>query len=143
MSDAITRTCSRIGCEKTFNVTPRISRRQERRYCSDTCRVRDHRAGKTPQEPLRRPQMHVTAPSGSSGANEPLHPILSLINQESKQPLRMTFDGYAVVRDPDWPAMYRVRRPDGTLTDMANLTRARDAAQLFAEQDGRAWRIAA
>ena len=33
--------------------------------------------------------------------------------------------------------MYRVRRPDGTLTDMVNLTRARDAAQCFAEQDRR------
>jgi hypothetical protein len=133
MTDAITRTCSRIGCEKTFNVTPRIGRRRERRYCSNTCRVRDHRAGKPPQEPLRRPQMHVTAPSGSSGANEPLHPILSLINQGSKQPLQMTFGGYTVA-DPDWPAMYRVRRPDGTLADMANLTRARDAAQHFVEQ---------
>jgi hypothetical protein len=143
MPDAITRTCSRIGCEKTFNVAPRIGRRQERRYCSDTCRVRDHRAGEPPQEPLRRPQMHVTAPPGTSGANEPLRPILSLINQGSKQPLQMAFGGYAVVPDPVRPAMYRVRRPDGSLTDMVNLTRARDAAQLFAEQDGRAWRTAA
>src|SRR4029077_1525007 len=43
-------------------------------------------------------------------------------------------DGHArclLVSDPDWPAMYRVRRPDGTPTDMVNLTRVRDAAQHF------------
>jgi hypothetical protein len=32
--------------------------------------------------------------------------------------------------EPDlvWPGMWRVRKPDGRLTDMVNLTRARDAA---------------
>jgi hypothetical protein len=30
--------------------------------------------------------------------------------------------------DATWPGMWRVRRPDGSLTDMANLTRAKDAA---------------
>jgi hypothetical protein len=46
----------------------------------------------------------------------------------------MTFGGYAVVPDPDWVKMYRVRKPDGTITDLVNLTRARDAARHFAEQ---------
>ena len=46
----------------------------------------------------------------------------------------MTFGGYAVVSDPNWPGMYRVRRPDGSLTDMVNLTRARDAARSFVEK---------
>jgi hypothetical protein len=49
----------------------------------------------------------------------------------------MTFGDYTVVPDPDWPAMYRVRSPDGTLTDMVILTRARDAARCFAEQERR------
>jgi hypothetical protein len=30
--------------------------------------------------------------------------------------------------DPAWPGMWRVRMPDGRLTDMVNWTRARDAA---------------
>ena len=47
--------------------------------------------------------------------------------------MQMTFGGYAVLPDPDWPAMYRVRRPDGSLTDMVNLTRAKDAAATLAE----------
>jgi hypothetical protein len=50
----------------------------------------------------------------------------------------MTFGGYTVVPDPEWTAMYRVRRPDGSLTDMVNLTRARDAARGFADQERRA-----
>ena len=32
-----------------------------------------------------------------------------------------------IVPDPTYPGMYRIRRPDGTLTDMANLTRIKDA----------------
>jgi hypothetical protein len=34
-----------------------------------------------------------------------------------------------LVRDPDWPNMWRVRLPNGQLTDMVNLTRAKDAAR--------------
>jgi hypothetical protein len=44
----------------------------------------------------------------------------------------MRFGRCTVVPDPDWPKMYRVRRPDGSLTDLVNLTRARDAAREFA-----------
>jgi hypothetical protein len=38
-----------------------------------------------------------------------------------------------VVRDKAYPAMWRVELPDGTLTDMVNLTRAKDAALDIAE----------
>jgi hypothetical protein len=34
----------------------------------------------------------------------------------------------AVEPDAKWPAMYRARLPNGHLTDMVNLTRAKDAA---------------
>jgi hypothetical protein len=34
--------------------------------------------------------------------------------------------------DPEWSPMYRVRLPDGHLTDMLNLTRAKDAAKYLA-----------
>jgi hypothetical protein len=40
----------------------------------------------------------------------------------------MDFGGYTVVPESAYPGMYRVRLQDGTLTDMVNLTRARDAA---------------
>ena len=35
----------------------------------------------------------------------------------------------AIVPDKTYPQMYRVRLPDGQLTDMVNRTRARDAAR--------------
>ena len=31
--------------------------------------------------------------------------------------------------DQEWPGLWRVRLPDGTLTDMVNRSRARDAAR--------------
>ena len=34
-----------------------------------------------------------------------------------------------IVQDDRYPTMWRVRRPDGTLSDMLNMTRARDAAR--------------
>jgi hypothetical protein len=33
-----------------------------------------------------------------------------------------------IERDQTWPGMWRVRLPDGHVTDMVNLTRAKDAA---------------
>ena len=37
-----------------------------------------------------------------------------------------------IVPDPQWKGMWRVRLPDGTLSDMVNITRARDAARSLA-----------
>ena len=37
-----------------------------------------------------------------------------------------------IVRDKTWPDMWRVRFPDGRLSDMVNLTRVRDAATSIA-----------
>ena len=34
-----------------------------------------------------------------------------------------------VFPDQDWPGMWRIRRPDGTVTDIVNRSRARDAAK--------------
>jgi hypothetical protein len=36
-----------------------------------------------------------------------------------------------VVADPDWPPMYRVKRLDGQLSGLLNLTRAREAGRLI------------
>jgi hypothetical protein len=38
-----------------------------------------------------------------------------------------------IERDSVYPQMWRVRRPDGSLSDMVNLTRAKDAALDVAE----------
>jgi hypothetical protein len=42
-----------------------------------------------------------------------------------------------VVPDPARPGMWRVRWPDGRLSDMTNLTRAKDAVTYFIESDER------
>jgi hypothetical protein len=39
-----------------------------------------------------------------------------------------------IVPDARWPDMYRIKKPDGTLSDMVNLTRARDALRVLDER---------
>jgi hypothetical protein len=34
-----------------------------------------------------------------------------------------------IIPDGQWPGMWRVKRPDGTVSDMVNRARARDAAR--------------
>jgi hypothetical protein len=38
----------------------------------------------------------------------------------------------AIEPDPEWHGLWRVRLPDGTLSDMVSRTRARDAARTLA-----------
>jgi hypothetical protein len=42
-----------------------------------------------------------------------------------------------IVPDAKWPGMWRVRYPDGRLSDMVNLSRANDVAACFAETEAR------
>jgi len=42
---------------------------------------------------------------------------------------------YSVVQDEKYPQMWRVRRPDGSLSDMVNQTRAKDAAMVMLGRD--------
>jgi hypothetical protein len=42
--------------------------------------------------------------------------------------------GVSVVADGTYPGMYRVRMPDGSLTDMVNRARAWEAARMLSEQ---------
>jgi len=41
----------------------------------------------------------------------------------------MIFGELAVLPDQMWPGMYCIRMPDGRLSDIFNLTRARNAAR--------------
>jgi hypothetical protein len=45
--------------------------------------------------------------------------------------------GYSVVQDDRYPPMWRVRSPDGTLSEMVNRTRAKDAAMSMLDRDRR------
>ena len=44
--------------------------------------------------------------------------------------------GFRVVEDDRYPGMYRVRYPDGRLSDMVNLSRAKDAVLGMAHLGG-------
>jgi len=42
---------------------------------------------------------------------------------------------YSIEVDAHYPTMYRVRRPDGSLSDLMNRTRAKDAAMWMLNRD--------
>jgi hypothetical protein len=42
--------------------------------------------------------------------------------------------GITVEPDTQWPHMWRIRTPDGRVSDMVNLTRAKDAALAWAQR---------
>jgi hypothetical protein len=155
------RKCSRVGCNERYPLVlrggrnsdkARVGRRQTyhqgRRYCSDTCRklASKTRTGALQSSPKTGSKGAQGAPAAQA-ATTPLSTVTSVASRlvismgyegqkTGRASLRMTFGGYTVVPDPDWPAMYRVRRPDGSLTDMVNLTRARDAARSWGETRG-------
>jgi hypothetical protein len=43
--------------------------------------------------------------------------------------------GFSILPDIKWPQMWRIRKPDGSLTDMVNLSRAKDAALVLATHE--------
>src|SRR5262249_26244406 len=110
------------------------------RYCSDTCRFAAHEARRK-----RAPRRSTTV--GQSGAENamkiaPGPQVLSTVGHaEISADIPRPCEGEKTGRDsskkpvldprivPDdrWPGMYRLRLPDGTLSDMVNLTRAKDA----------------
>ena len=131
---------ARVGRKQTYH--------EGRRYCSATCRklASRTRTRALQSSPERLQSSPKTGPKGHP-ATTPLSTVTSVASplvismgygrQKSGRaspkmmPLgrRTTFGGFTVVPDPNWPNMYRLRRPDGSLTDMVNLTRARDAAR--------------
>ena len=58
---------------------------------------------------------------------QPARPVLSLHHHGSRSLL-------IVIADPVWAGMYRIQWPDGTLSDLANLTRIKDAAEAITER---------
>jgi len=146
-SDAPTRKCSRCG--ERFALKPRrgrnLSSRKElrptayhegARYCSDTCRFAAHEARR------QRAPRHSTTVGQNAMKIAPGPQVLSTVGhaeisadiprpcegqkRDRGSPKKPVLDP-RIVPDDRWPGMYRLRLPDGTLSDMVNLTRARDA----------------
>jgi hypothetical protein len=101
MSDAI--------CHQCGEPAPR----RNARYCSNRCRQAAYRARQPVTDCGRRGPAVRSIKSSASTADTP--------NKKTG------VARYRLVPDGRWPGMWRIRRPDGTLTDMVNLTRAKDA----------------
>ena len=98
-------------------------------FCSPRCRkaaqrVRDR--GTAISVPATRPRvapdafLSVTATIGTSEAQKTQRVTL----RQSRKPPTLH---PRIVADLKWSNMFRIRRPDGGLTDMVSLTRAKDA----------------
>lgn len=105
--------------------------------CEPTVRrVSGHRDGETETRnhpPDVRSGMSPTS-QGHTGCPADLLPLLqeeqmlALHYGKSRKPLAW------VVPDARYPSMFRIKWPDGSLSDMVNLTRAKDAAMAMAER---------
>src|SRR5262249_50358542 len=105
------------------------SRRSTARFCKARCRKAAQRARDrgTPISvaPTRPTVAAVAVLSVTATIRTPegLKPQSVTLTQPRKPP---KLDP-RIVADPKWPGMYRIKRRDGSFTDMVNLTRARDA----------------
>jgi len=107
--------------------------RSTARFCSSRCRKATQRArdrGMPINVAATRPSvgvdavLSVTTPIGMSEGQKPQSVTLR------RKPLKLA---PRILPDPKWPSMYRIKRPDGSLSDMANLTRCRDALRSLDE----------
>jgi hypothetical protein len=119
-------TCS--ACGSQFR-----PQRSTARFCGPRCRKVSQRArdrGTPIKVAATRPGvatdavLSVTAAIGMSEGQKPQS--VTLRRKPAKIDPR-------IVPDPKGPGMYRIKRPDGSLSDMANLTRCRDALRGFDE----------
>jgi hypothetical protein len=104
------------------------SQRSTARFCSSRCRKATQRArdrGAPIRVAMTRPGVAVGAvlsvtatPRGPAKHQKPRSVTLR------RKPLNLD---PRIAPDAKWPAMFRLRLPDGSLSDMVNLPRAKDA----------------
>jgi hypothetical protein len=108
--------------------------RSTARYCGPRCRKATQRA----RDRGRPIEMVVTRPGVGQGA------VLSVTvtpgPSNDQKPKSVTLRRKPrkldprIVSDPKWPGMYRLRRRDGSLSDMVNLSRAKDALAVVCDE---------
>jgi hypothetical protein len=107
--------------------------RSTARFCSPRCRKATQRARD------RGMPINVAATRPGVGLDAVLSVTTTIGMSEGQKPQSVTLKRKPakldprIVPDPKWPGMYRIRRPDGSLSEMANLTRCRDALRSFDE----------
>ena len=95
-------------CHQCGKPLPATARRHAR-FCSPVHRAAYHRSSTAAQKARVRFPVARTREKSAAGA-------------------------YAVVPDERFPGMYRLKRTDGSLSDMVNLTRAKDALLALHEE---------
>ena len=107
--------------------------RSTARFCSSRCRKISQRARD------RGTPVKVAATRPGVGLDAVLSVTTTIGMSERQKPESVTLKRKPpkldprIVPDSKWPGMYRIRRPDGSLSDMANLIRCRDAHRNFDE----------
>jgi hypothetical protein len=99
-------------------------KRPPAKFCSGTCRVAAHR-GNPPKRPVRAPAAAQECVTEGARASD-THGASKIASVTLKPPKSLPA---GIVRDTVYANVYRLVRPNGTLTDMVNLTRAKDALQ--------------
>jgi hypothetical protein len=114
--------------------SPFTARRSTARFCSSRCRLINHRgsAFKTPPRPAGEPAGAVLSVSGAHSS--PTHLPNKRETLTSSCGLEQLPPG--IRRDERYPNMYRVVLPDGSLSDMVNLPRAKDALAAVGDGSG-------
>jgi hypothetical protein len=109
--------CSHCGSEFT-------PLRRSARFCGSRCRKAANRklchANSAADSPAE------TAPALQNGSRAHARRFEPKNGPTAEKTLSVT-RGFVIVPDTKWRGMFRVRRPDGTLSDMVNLTRVKDA----------------
>jgi len=115
-------TCS--ACSLQFR-----PQRSTARFCSSRCRVAAQRA-RGRGTPIR-----VAATRPGVAADAVLSVTATVEMSEGQKPQSVTLRRLdpRIIPDEHWPGMYRIRRPDGSLSEMVNVTRARDALRSMLE----------
>jgi hypothetical protein len=135
-----TKTVACAICRKSFT-----QRRSTARFCSPKCRQRAHRrAGLSQVDELRsakgcskRNVRPTRGPSGSGVGVSTLHP------PQQPEPVSDSVarsSAPRIVADQHWPNMWRIVFPDGRLSDMLNITRAKEALKHAQRSSRRAYR---
>jgi hypothetical protein len=110
------------------------------RYCSPACRQAAYVARRAARADVPHSERHkafrgrvtdvgkrVTDVTGSTLHTSVTHALQPTEIPSKIRPKNTALGGVSIVPDAKWPDMYRLRFADGSLSDMINLTRAKDA----------------
>jgi hypothetical protein len=123
------------------NCGPRFAaRRSTARFCGPTCRKAASRGERGQSLAVRRA---VTALQKAAGASVATAGTPTPTPAPNTNFVTLSTAPPGIVPDTRYPGMFRVIRPDGSLSDLANLTRARDALHAQIEREAAKRRAAA